>query len=81
MPHPLPFCPSTLLPSKQVMVKQGAKFSGLALIQVFLDLGAAYGAYVGGNFIGGGIPQYGLGAVALQALAYFLAGYYAIGGG
>lgn len=63
------------------MVKQGAKFSGLALIQVFLDVGAAYGAFVGGNFLGEAVPQYGFGAVALQAIAYFLSGYYFIGGG
>lgn len=64
---------------RKVMVKQGAKFSGLALIQVFLDVGAAYGAFVGGNFLGEAVPQYGFGAVALQAIAYFLSGYYFIG--
>jgi len=32
-----------------VLVKQGSKFSVLIVIQVFLDLGAAYGAWVAGG--------------------------------
>ena len=32
----------------QVLVKQGSKFSALIVIQIFLDLGAAYGALLAG---------------------------------
>ncbi|PSC75550.1 calcium sensor EFh [Micractinium conductrix] len=64
---------------RKVLVKQGSKFSILVVIQVFLDLGAAYGAFYAGNFLGEGVEQYGVLAVGLQAIAYFLSGYYAIG--
>ncbi|PRW59367.1 calcium sensor EFh [Chlorella sorokiniana] len=64
---------------RKVLVKQGSKLSMLVVIQVFLDLGAAYGALVAGNFLGEASLQYGVAAVALQAVAYFLSGYYAMG--
>lgn len=64
---------------RKVLVKQGSKLSLLVVIQIFLDLGAAYGALVAGNFLGEASLQYGVAAVALQAVAYFLSGYYAIG--
>ena len=107
---------------RRVLVKQGAKFSALIFVQIFLDLGAAYGAYVGGKqhwlaggsgcpvlywlpgarapcalpctlnspalachtlpagtFLGAGQEQYGGLAVALQAGAFFVSGYYGFG--
>lgn len=64
---------------RKVLVKEGTKFSALAVIQVFLDLGAAYGAWLGGNYLGMASEEYGSFAVALQAIAFFLSGYYAIG--
>ena len=36
------------LNNAQVLVKQGSKLSMLVVIQIFLDLGAAYGAWVAG---------------------------------
>ena len=41
--------PLTAEDLRRVLVKQGAKFSALIFVQIFLDLGAAYGAYVGGK--------------------------------
>lgn len=64
---------------RKVLVKQGSKVSSLVVIQILLDIGAAYGAWVAGNFIGLAILDYGTPAVVLQAVAYFVAGYYAIG--
>ena len=34
---------------RRVLVKQGAKFSGVIFVQIFLDLGAAYGAFFAGT--------------------------------
>ncbi|KAI3439055.1 hypothetical protein D9Q98_001465 [Chlorella vulgaris] len=64
---------------RKVLVKQGSKFSGLVLIQVILDIGAAYGAGQVGMFLGNQSEQFGLPAVLLQAVAYFFSGWYAIG--
>lgn len=50
------------------------------LIQVILDIGAAYGAGQVGMFLGNQSEQFGLPAVLLQAVAYFFSGWYAIGG-
>lgn len=71
MPPPFPL---------QVLTKQGSRLSLLVVIQILLDLGAAYGAYVGGLYLGGAAEQYGLPATLLQAVAFLLCGYYATGG-
>ncbi|KAL4428570.1 hypothetical protein ABPG77_008882 [Micractinium sp. CCAP 211/92] len=65
---------------RRVLVKQGGRVSLLVVIQILLDIGAAYGALLGGNFLGQAAEQGGGGlAVALQAIAYFISGYYATG--
>lgn len=45
-----PGCISFLRPLLQVLVKQGSRFSLLVVVQILLDLGAAYGALVAGGF-------------------------------
>lgn len=65
---------------RRVLVKQGGRFSLLVVIQILLDIGAAYGALVAGTFLGEAAQQGGGGlAVALQAFAYIVSGYYATG--
>ncbi|GAB4816578.1 hypothetical protein N2152v2_003624 [Parachlorella kessleri] len=74
---------------RKVIVKSSTRFTGYVLVQVLLDAGAAYGAFLVGNMIGkamghkaridASVPQYGLPATILSALSYILAGYYATG--
>eukprot|EP00887_Chlorella_sp_A99_P004440 scaffold30.g4440.t1 len=89
--------PETL---RKVLLKQSAKTTGRIVIQVALDVGAAYGAQAScvaaglmhcgrigsrarpnrcpaqtvGNLCGMAAGEYGLPAVVLQALAYFVSG-------
>lgn len=66
-------------PLVQLLTKQSAIVSGYFFVQLLLELGAAYGCFVAGDFFGIATKDYGYWALAGQAGAYLLCGYYAAG--
>ena len=64
---------------RKILVGQSTKAIILVLINTLFDAGAAYGAFVAGNFLGLATEQYGTPALIGQAIAYVLAGYYVTG--
>lgn len=58
---------------------QSTKIIGLVLFSTLIDIGAAYGSFTAGNFLGVSSIEYGIPAVIGQGIAYILAGYYASG--
>ena len=61
---------------RKILVGQSTRALALVFISTLLDAGAAYGAFVAGNFLGLGVEKYGVIAVIGQALAYAAAGGY-----
>ena len=66
---------------RKIMSKQSSKAITLVILQLLLDIGAAYGAFLAGNLLGdAAISQdWGVAATFGQAIAYFLSGYYVTG--
>lgn len=64
---------------RKILVGQSTKTLILVLFSTLLDSGAAYGAFVAGNYLGIASADYGWPAVIGQAVAYILAGYYVTG--
>ena len=59
---------------RKILVGQSSRAVAFVLISTLLDAGAAYGAFVAGNFFGSATESYGVLAVIGQALAYAAAG-------
>jgi len=64
---------------RKILVGQSTKALVLVIFSTLLDSGAAYGAFVAGNYLGIASADYGWPAVIGQAVAYILAGYYVTG--
>ncbi len=64
---------------RKVLSQQSGSTAALGLLQIFFDLAAAFGAYAAGNTAGAAIEQLGGLSPVLQAVAYFLSGYYLTG--
>ncbi|KAI8113161.1 hypothetical protein M9435_003166 [Picochlorum sp. BPE23] len=64
---------------RKILVGQSKKALALVLFSTVLDMGAAYGAFVAGGYLGLASEDYGIAAVIGQAIAYLLAGYYVSG--
>jgi hypothetical protein len=64
---------------RKILVGQSQKALALVIFSTLLDVGAAYGAFAAGGFLGLASEDYGLAAIVGQAIAYLLAGYYVTG--
>ena len=64
---------------RRVLVGQSNRALALVLVNTLFDVGAAYGSFTAGAFLGLASEQYGTPAIIGQAIAFLLAGYYASG--
>lgn len=65
---------------RKIMSKQSSKAITFVIVQLLLDIGAAYGAFVAGNLLGDAATTgWGVAALFGQAISYFVAGYFASG--